>query len=53
MCQFAYDLAKASMPLHDNELVAYLLAGLDEEYNSLFTSIVGRTDLLLIFLHNF
>jgi hypothetical protein len=44
MCQYADGLAAVGMPLHDDELIAYLLAGLDEEYNSMFTSVVGRTD---------
>jgi uncharacterized cysteine cluster protein YcgN (CxxCxxCC family) len=47
MCQFADDLAMTGTPLRDDELVAYLLAGLDEEYNSIFTSVVGRTDLIV------
>jgi hypothetical protein len=44
MCQYADDLAAACTPLRNDELVAYLLAGLDKEYNSVFTSIVGRSD---------
>jgi hypothetical protein len=31
-------------PLHDDELVAYLLTGLDEDYNPVFTAIVARID---------
>jgi hypothetical protein len=31
-------------PLRDDELVAYLLAGLDEAYNPVFTSVVARSD---------
>jgi hypothetical protein len=44
MCQYAYDLTLDGMPLRDDELVAYLLAGLDEEYNFVYTSVVGCTD---------
>jgi hypothetical protein len=44
MSAFADDLATSSTPLCDDEFVAYLLAGLDEEYNPVFTSIVARVD---------
>jgi hypothetical protein len=44
MCQYADDLAATGMPLRNDEIVAYLLAGLDKEYNSVFMSVVGRTD---------
>jgi hypothetical protein len=44
MCQYAYDLVASRTPLRDDELVTYLLAGLDEGYNFVFTSVVGRTD---------
>jgi hypothetical protein len=43
MCQYVDDLAASGTPLHNDELVAYLLAGLDEGYNSVFTCVVGRT----------
>jgi hypothetical protein len=33
-------------PLCDDELVAYLLVGLDEDYNPVFTAIVARIDLI-------
>jgi hypothetical protein len=46
MTQFADDLAVSGAPLHDDELVAYLLASLDEEYNPVFTSVVARVDLI-------
>jgi hypothetical protein len=42
MSQFADDLAASGAPLRDDELVAYLLVGLDEAYNPLFTSVVAR-----------
>jgi hypothetical protein len=43
MCQYADDLATSENPLCDDELVAYLLVGLDEEYNLVFTSVVARS----------
>jgi uncharacterized membrane protein YgcG len=44
MCQFVDDLAASGTPLHDNELVAYLLAGLDKDYNPIFTAVVACAD---------
>jgi hypothetical protein len=44
MTQYADDLAASRSPLCDDELVAYLLAGLDEEYNSMFIVVVARVD---------
>jgi hypothetical protein len=44
LCQFADDLTASGAPLHDDELVAYLLAGLNEAYNPVFTSVVARSD---------
>jgi hypothetical protein len=44
MSQLADDLAASRTPLRDDEFVAYLLAGLDEDYNSVFTSVVTRAD---------
>jgi hypothetical protein len=44
MCQYANDLAATGAPLYDDELVAYILAGLDEDYNSVFTVVVVQTD---------
>jgi hypothetical protein len=44
MCQYADDLTTSGTPLRNKELVLYLLTGLDEGYNSMFTSVVGRTD---------
>jgi hypothetical protein len=39
-----HDLTTTGAPLRDDELVAYILAGLDEDYNLVFTAIVARTD---------
>jgi hypothetical protein len=44
MSNFVDDLAAFSAPLHDDEIVVYLLASLDEEYNPVFTAIVAWTD---------
>jgi hypothetical protein len=44
MTQYADELAVSGSPLHNNELIAYLLAGLDEEYNPVFTVVVARVD---------
>jgi hypothetical protein len=45
--QGCLNLTASGTLLHDNdgdELVAYLLAGLDEDYNSMFTLIVNKAD---------
>jgi hypothetical protein len=44
MCHYADELATSGTALRDDELVAYLLAGLDAEYNSVFTVVVARVD---------
>jgi hypothetical protein len=44
MTQFADDLTVSGAPLRDDDLVAYLLASLYEEYNPVFTSVVARAD---------
>jgi hypothetical protein len=38
MSQIAYDLTSSGTPLRDDKFVAYLIAGLDEDYNLVFTS---------------
>jgi hypothetical protein len=43
MCHYVDDLAASSL-LWDDELVAYLLIGLDEFFNPIFTAIVARVD---------
>jgi hypothetical protein len=47
-CHYADDLAVSGTPLRDDELVAYLLTGLDEEYNLVFTSVVARSDPIIM-----
>jgi hypothetical protein len=44
LTQYADELAASSAPLRDDELAAYLLAGLDEAYNAVFTVVVARVD---------
>jgi hypothetical protein len=44
MSQFADELVVSATPLYEDEFVIYLLTGLDEEYNPLFTAIVARVD---------
>jgi hypothetical protein len=44
MTQYADDLATSGSPLHDDELVTYLLIGFNEEYNLVFTDIVAHVD---------
>jgi hypothetical protein len=44
MSQFVDELMASATALHDDELVAYLLAGLDEEYNARFTLVVARAN---------
>jgi hypothetical protein len=44
MSQFVDDLAAFGALLRDAELVAYLLSGMDEAYNPVFTSIVACVD---------
>jgi hypothetical protein len=44
MSQLADDLAALGTPLRDDVFVAYVLAGLDEEYNPVFTTVVAQVD---------
>jgi hypothetical protein len=44
MCQYADDLGVTGAPLRDDELVAYILAGLYQDYNPVFTDVVARTN---------
>jgi hypothetical protein len=44
MRSYADEMASAGAGLPDEELVSYILAGLDEDYNPVFTAIVARTD---------
>lgn len=40
----ADDLASAGKPIDDDELVSYILVGLDIDYNPLVSTVVGRSD---------
>jgi hypothetical protein len=44
MCNYADELAASGATLHDDELVAYLLTGLSEDYNPVFTAVLTRID---------
>jgi hypothetical protein len=44
MCQLTDDLVASGAPLRDDELVAYILAGLDEDFNLIFTPMVALVD---------
>jgi hypothetical protein len=44
MSTYADELVASGTPLHDDELAAYLLAGIDEEFNLVFTVVVARVD---------
>ena len=48
MKKLADDLASAGKPLEDEELVSYLLAGLDIDYNPLVSSIVTRSETISV-----
>jgi hypothetical protein len=40
----ADELTASDTPLHDDEVVTYLLAGLDEDFNLVFTAMVAWVD---------
>jgi hypothetical protein len=40
----AYGLAAADTPLRDDEIIAYLLAGLGSDYDSFITSMTTKTE---------
>jgi hypothetical protein len=44
MYQYADDLTAIGAPLRDDELVAYIFTGLDQDYNLVFTAVVAWTD---------
>jgi hypothetical protein len=50
MLVFVDDLIASRTPLRDDEFIAYLLAGLDEEYNPMFT-VIGALILLARSFH--
>lgn len=47
MTSWADELAAAGKPLDDEEMISYILAGLDSDYNPLVSSITRQADLSL------
>lgn len=43
-----YTLASIGKPMQDDEIVTYLLAGLDGDYDPLVTSITTRSDVMSV-----
>jgi hypothetical protein len=43
---YANELAASGAPLRDDEMVMYLLAGLDEDYNHVFIVVITWVDLI-------
>lgn len=48
MKSFSDEMAVAGKPMDDEEIVAYILAGLDEEYDPVVSVITGRTEAVTI-----
>jgi hypothetical protein len=46
MCNYADELVAACAALHNDELVAFLLIDLNEDYNPVFTAVIARVDLI-------
>ena len=44
MKSYAEELATAGKPLAEDELISYILAGLDQEYNPLVSALDARTE---------
>jgi hypothetical protein len=44
---YAYEMAATGKPLEDKDFVSYLLAGLDQDYNSFIKIVVGKTKIVL------
>jgi hypothetical protein len=44
MCSLADDMASTGTPLRDDELGSYILASLDEDYNSVYSAVVSHTE---------
>nr|CAD1824304.1 unnamed protein product [Ananas comosus var. bracteatus] len=42
------EMAAAGRPLEDDELVEYILTGLDEEYDPVVSSVIGRSDAISV-----
>jgi hypothetical protein len=48
MCSLGDEMAAAGRPLEDEELVEYILTGLDEEYDSLVSSVISHSDIISV-----
>jgi hypothetical protein len=48
MCALVDDMATSGKPLDEEDIVSYILAGLDEDYNSVVTTLVARSDVVSI-----
>jgi hypothetical protein len=44
MTHYTDEFIVSGAPLRDDELVAYILAGLEEDYNPVFTAIIAQVD---------
>jgi hypothetical protein len=44
---FADEISAAGKPLEDEDFVTYVLAGLDQDYNSVVESIIDKEELSL------
>jgi hypothetical protein len=47
MTHYADELVASSAPLRDDEHIAYILTGLEEDYNLVFTATIAQVDQLL------
>jgi hypothetical protein len=43
---FADEMTAAGKPLDDDDIISYILNGLDVDYNSLIEQVNGQTDLI-------
>lgn len=46
MRSLANEMAHSGKPLDNDELISYIIAGLDEEYNPVVTALIGRIELV-------
>jgi hypothetical protein len=49
---FADKMAAAGKPLEDDDFISYVLAGLDQDYNSFMENVAGKTDISLSGLYS-
>jgi hypothetical protein len=43
----AYEMAVAGKSLEDNDFISYVLAGLNQDYNSFVENVAGKTEISL------